>query len=66
MSNVSVYNSKTGIALHPKVDIKTNDLKDFSIENEKIIASFNRNGSLKSVTLKSSGKQYPISLKFVK
>jgi len=66
MSKISVYNSKTDIVLDPKIDIKTNDLEEFSIENENIVASFGHNGLLKSITLKSSRKQYPISLKFVK
>lgn len=66
MSKISVYNSKTDTVLDPKMDIKTNDLEEFSMENENIVASFGHDGLLKNITLKSSHKQYPVSLKFVK
>lgn len=66
MSKISVYNPKTNVVLDHKIDIKTSDIKEFSIENENIIALFSSDGLLKSITLKSSGKQYPVSLKFVR
>lgn len=66
MSKISVFNFKKRTVLNPNINIKTNDLEKFSIENENIIASFGNDGLLKSITLKSSGKQYPVSLKFVK
>lgn len=36
------------------------------MENKKIIALFGSDGLLKKITLKSSGKQFAVSLKFVK
>lgn len=66
MSKISVYNPDINIVLDPKITIKTSDLEEFSIENKKIIASFSRYGLLQSITMKSSRKQYPVSLKFVK
>jgi len=65
MSLISVYNPKIDDVLDPRIYIKTNDVEKFSIENENIVASFGRNGMLQNITLKSSGKQYPVSLKFV-
>lgn len=66
MSLISVYNPKIDdVFLDPRIDIKTSDFEEFSIQNKKIIASFGRNGMLHNITLKSSGKQYPVSLKFV-
>lgn len=66
MSKISVYNPDINIVLDPRITIKTNELKEFSLENKKIIASFNCYGLLKNITIKSSRKQYPVSLKFVK
>lgn len=66
MSKISVYNPKAGVVLDHKIDIETSDITEFSIENENIVASFSSIGLLKSITLKSSGKQYPVSLKFVR
>ncbi|VVC35673.1 Hypothetical protein CINCED_3A015041 [Cinara cedri] len=66
MSEISVYNPEIDAVLDPRIDIKTIDMEEFSIENEKIVASFNRDGLLKNIMLKSSGKQYPVSIKFVK
>lgn len=65
MSLISVYNPKIDDVLDSRIYIKTNDVEEFSIENKKIVASFGRNGMLQNITLKSSGKQYPVSLKFV-
>lgn len=66
LSKISVYNSKMDTVLDPKINIKTSDLEEFSIENNNIVASFGNDGLLKNITLKASGKQYPVSLKFVK
>lgn len=66
MSKISVYNPEIDAVLDPRIDIKTIDLEEFSIENEKIVASFSRDGLLKNIMLKSSGKQYPVSINFVK
>lgn len=65
MSLISVYNPKIDDVLDPRIDIKTSDFEEFSIQNKKIIASFGRNGMLRNITLKSSGKQHQVSLKFV-
>ncbi|KAL4122621.1 hypothetical protein QTP88_014914 [Uroleucon formosanum] len=65
MSLISVYNPKIDDVLDSRIYIKTDDVEEFSIENKKIVASFGRNGMLQNITLKSSGKQYPVSLKFV-
>lgn len=66
MSKISVYNPETDAVLDHRIHLKTSDLKEFSIENKNIVASFSQNGLLKNITVKSSGKQYPVSLKFVK
>lgn len=67
MSKVSVYNPEIDEVLDPRINIKTiDDLEEFSIENENIVASFSHNGLLKNIMLKSSGKQYSVSIKFVK
>jgi hypothetical protein len=66
MSKISAYNPKTDAILDPRINIISNGLTEFSLENEKIVASFGRNGLLKNITLKSSGKQYQVLLKFVK
>lgn len=66
MSKISVYNLKNDAVLDPRINIKHNDLEEFSIENEKLIATFGSDGLLQKVTLKSSSKQYLVSLKFVK
>lgn len=66
MSKISVYNEKSDMDLDPRINIKNSQPKEFSIENKNIVASFGDNGLLKQLTLKSSGKQYPVSLKFVK
>jgi len=65
MSLINVYNPRIDEVLDPRIYIKTSDIEEFSIENKKIIASFGRNGMLQNITLKSSGKQYLVSLKFV-
>lgn len=65
MSLINVYNPKIDDVLDPRIYIKSNDIEEFSIENNNIIASFGRNGMLQNITLKSSRKQYPVSLKFV-
>lgn len=66
MSKIIVYNPDINAVLDPKIITKTSELEEFSIENKNILASFNRGGLLKNITIKSSGKQYPVSLKFVK
>jgi len=65
MSLISVYNPKIDDVLDPRIYVKTSDVEEFSIENNNIIASFGQNGMLQNIKLKSSGKQYPVSLKFV-
>jgi hypothetical protein len=65
MSLISVYNPKINDVLDPRIYIKTSNIEEFSIENQNIVASFGQNGMLQNITLKSSGKQYPVSLKFV-
>lgn len=65
MSLISVYNPKINDVLDPRIYIKTSNIEEFSIENQNIVASFGQNGLLQNITLKSSGKQYPVSLKFV-
>lgn len=66
MSKISVYNPEIDAVLDNRIDIKITDLEEFSIENKNIVASFSPDGLLKSIKIKSSGKQYPVSLKFVK
>lgn len=66
MSKISVYNPEINTVLDHRIDIKTSGLEEFSIENKNIVASFSNNGLLKGLKMKSSGKQYPVSLKFVK
>lgn len=66
MSKISVYNPKIDDVLDSRIDIITSDVKEFSIENKKIIALFGYDGLLKKITLKSSKKEYLVSLKFVK
>lgn len=65
MSKISVYNPEIDAVLDNRIDIKTNDLEEFSIANKNIIVSFSHDGLLKSIKVKSSGKKYPVSLKFV-
>jgi len=65
MSLICVYNPNIDDVLDPRIYIKTSDIEEFSIENNNIIASFGQNGMLQNITLKSSRKQYPVSLKFV-
>ncbi|XP_025204712.1 alpha-mannosidase 2 isoform X2 [Melanaphis sacchari] len=65
MSLISVYNPKLDDALDPRIHVENSNIEEFSIQNKNIVASFGRNGMLQNITLKSSGKQYPISLKFV-
>lgn len=66
MSSISVYNSEIDAVLDSRIEIKTSNLEEFTIEGKQIDASFSHDGLLKMITLKSSGKQYPVSLKFVK
>lgn len=66
MSKISVYNPEIDAVLDNRIDIKTSDFEEFSIENKNIVVSFSRDGLLKSIKVKSSGKIYPVSLKFVK
>lgn len=66
MSKISAYNLKTDAVLDPRINIISYELTEFSLENENIMASFGRDGLLKNITLKSSGKQYQVLLKFVK
>lgn len=65
MSLISVYNPQINDVLDPRIYIKTSDAEEFSIENKNIVVTFSPNGMLQNITLKSSGKQYPVSLKFV-
>lgn len=66
MSKISVYNPKSDEVLDPRISIISIEPEEFSLENEKIVALFGRDGLLKNITLKSSGKQYRVLLKFVK
>lgn len=65
MSKISVYNDNSDINFDPRINVKNSELEEFSIENKKITASFGADGMLKQIVTKSSGRRYPVSIKFV-